>query len=72
MSSSSREVAIDIAKALKGIFQTNSRGARKAAWKAISSGDGKSEIDKLTDNPGRSINTISRLSFKEWLKENSQ
>jgi len=70
--SSSREVAVDIAKALKGVFKISSRRARKNAWRALSTGKGKAEIDKLVDNPDRSVNTISRLSFREWLDIHNQ
>jgi len=65
--SNARDVALDIAKYLQGTFKRTTRNARKVAWRTLSSGKGKEEIDRLLDNPDRSLNTIANLSFKEWL-----
>jgi glutaredoxin-related protein len=66
--SNARDVALDIAKYLQGTFKRTTRQARKAAWRTLSTGKGKEEIDRLLDNPDRSLNTISNLNFKEWIK----
>lgn len=70
--SNAREVAVDLAKAIRGVFKQNTQRANRSAWKAISSGQGKEEITKYITNPGRSLNSISRLRFSEWLEAEEQ
>ena len=65
--SNARDVANDIAKYLQGTFKRTTLAARKTAWRTLSTGRGKEEIDKLAIHPERSLNAISNLSFKEWL-----
>lgn len=67
----SRKIVEDILRCLQNIFKKSTRGARERAWKTITSGEGKSEIDKLVNNPGRTLKLYQHsLTFKEWLREN--
>lgn len=66
-SSDARNALEDIFKSLQGIFKHYNRSARKNAWQATISTQGKNEVDKLINSPTRQLVGIRKLlSFKEW------
>lgn len=69
MDNNKRTIINDLAKALSGVFQKYSYHARREGWNAITSASGKKDIDKLINNPTRSLSNFRTLTFKEWLKE---
>jgi len=65
-----KDAAMDMAKALRDVFKKHSLNSRKKAWSALTSKEGEKEMDKIIAHPDRPINTISKLSFREWIQEN--
>lgn len=63
-----REAVSDMASALQGVFKKYSRTARRRAWDDLTSGTGKTEIEKILTNPNRSLNAFKKLQFAEWLE----
>ncbi len=67
-SSDPRDALGDLFSCLKGTFKRYDRSARRKAWEALTSGNGKSEVGKLINNPGHVVTGVPRfLKFKEWL-----
>lgn len=66
-----REVVVDIAEALKKVFDKHAQANSRKAWKTITSKEGKEEVDKLIVNPKRSIAPFRSIPFKEWVDQQS-
>jgi len=63
---------VSLAAAIAGVFKRYSRGTRKTAWRAISTGQGKKEVERLLLNPDLPVTRfrrITRRNFKEWMAE---
>ena len=61
---------VDMASALRNVFQDYSINTRREAWKSLTSEKGQKEMKKLLRTPKRSLNTIRTLwseSFKEFM-----
>lgn len=80
-----RDAVKDILYSLKNIFGRYTRTARKKGWDAIQTGKGKSQVDKLLNNPSAPIVGSARLlgieesqhskplvSFNEWLRRKNK
>lgn len=68
MLGNSIDAAEDMAKALKAIFKKYTLTSRKRAWNAISTSQGKKEIDKLVLHFDKPTSPIRNLRFAEWLR----
>lgn len=63
-----RSAIYDMANALKDTFKRHTRATRKKAWKKLSGSDGQRQMNKILDDPNRSLNMFAQLAFKEWLQ----
>jgi hypothetical protein len=72
MDNDQRSVCNDIARSLQTIFVRYSTTARRRGWRAITSDAGRREVDKLINNPTRSLSAFRTLTFKEWLAQEEQ
>ena len=67
--STPKDAMLDMAEALKKVFKKHARGPREQAWKKLTHGEGKKQMDYLLVHPDHSLNTFHRISFKEWLEK---
>lgn len=68
-----RKALYNIFKSLQTVFKDHSRTARKKAWKAVQTEDGKHKIRQLLNSPDRPLalsGLPKLLDFKEWLESN--
>lgn len=63
--SSKIKAIVELADAICRVFQKLTRHRRKAAWKAITSENGKKEMDRLITNPKLTLNRLRKLSEKD-------
>ena len=66
MDSDPRDVVKSLASSLQSVFRRHSYTARRRGWKALLSDRGRSEVDKLINNPSRSLSGFGMLNFREW------
>ena len=70
MTTDDRKIVEELLRAMQRIFKNSSRTARVKAWSRLTSSKGRIEIDKLINNPDRSIGLFKNLmSFTEWINE---
>ena len=72
METSGSQASGKILKALKAVFSKCSNSARREGWNKIMSARGRSEVNKLINNPERQVNVSMFLGFKEWLEANDE
>jgi hypothetical protein len=66
-SSDPRDALGSLFGCLQSTFKKYDRAARTKAWKAIHTGKGKEEVNKLLNSPSHQVVGIPRfLNFKEW------
>lgn len=61
-----KKAIVDMASGLAGVFRKYARPTREKAWKDLTGTAGQREMQKLLQDPHRSINMFQRLSFREW------
>ncbi len=70
MTTDDRKTVEELLRGIQHVFKNSSRAARVKAWSRLTSSKGRIEIDKLINNPDRSIGLFKNLiSFKEWINE---
>lgn len=66
-----RKALYDTFKSLQDVFKAYSRTARKKAWRAVQTEEGKHRIRQLLNSPDRPLalsGLPKLLDFKEWLQ----
>lgn len=68
-----QSAAVDIAKALKSVFQKYSYQTRRKVWDGLSKGQGKKAIDDLLIHPAeKHISDFHGLRFRDWIKSSQK
>ena len=65
--SNERQAIVDMAAALRGVFKDYMRDTRRRAWKKLTTGQGKKDIEKLLNQPSIPLSRFRKLVFAEWL-----
>lgn len=64
-----KKAALDMVKALTGVFKKYPLTTRKRAWHGLMTDKGHNTLDDLLLHPNKPLNRIRTFSFKEWIQD---
>jgi hypothetical protein len=71
MAQNQKSALLDLAAALRAVFQKYSITNRKRAWKALTSDSGEKAVQNLILHPNMPVNKFKQVSFAEWVQKRS-
>ena len=65
--SNERQAIVDMAAALRSVFKDYIRDTRRRAWRKLTTGQGKKDVEKLLNQPSIPLSRFRKLVFADWL-----
>jgi hypothetical protein len=71
MAQNQKSALLDMAEALRKVFQKYSVVNRKRGWKALTSPNGDKAVQNMILHPNMPVNKFKQIAFSEWVEKRS-